>query len=71
MKKKIAIKGMSCGHCAGHVIGALKDVCGVKEVEVNVADGFAIVELAHEVDNEKLKAAVTEAGYSAEEVKEI
>ncbi|WP_432666065.1 heavy-metal-associated domain-containing protein [Wukongibacter baidiensis] len=71
MKKKIVIEGMSCGHCAGHVTGALKDVSGVEEVEIIVADGLAIVELAHEVDDENLIDAIEEVGYNAVEVEEI
>ncbi|MDK2800896.1 MAG: copper chaperone [Clostridiales bacterium] len=61
--KKIFIEGMSCGHCVGHVEEALKEICGVKSVAVNLEDKFATVELAHEVDNEKIKAAIDEAGY--------
>jgi copper chaperone len=63
MVKKIYIEGMSCGHCAAHVEQALKEVCGVKTVKVDLAAKLASVELAHEVDDEKLKAAVDEAGF--------
>jgi copper chaperone len=63
MVKKIYIEGMSCGHCAAHVEQALKEVCGVKTVKVDLAAKLASVELAHEVDDEKLKAAIDEAGY--------
>lgn len=65
MTKKISIEGMTCGHCGMHVERELKNVCGVKSVKVDVAGKSATVELAHEVDNEKLKAAVAEAGYEA------
>jgi copper chaperone len=63
MTKKIYIEGMSCGHCAAHVEQALKEVCGVKTVKVDLAAKLASVELAHEVDDEKLKAVIDEAGY--------
>lgn len=65
MTKKIYIEGMTCGHCKGHVETALKEVCGVKSVEVNLEGKFATVELAHEVDDEKIKAAIADAGYEA------
>ncbi len=46
-----------------HVEEELKNVCGVKSVKVDLAGKSAIIDLAHEVENEKLKAAVAEAGY--------
>jgi copper chaperone len=49
MVKKIYIEGMSCGHCAAHVEQALKEVCGVKTVKVDLAAKLASVELAHEL----------------------
>lgn len=63
MTKKILIEGMSCGHCVKHVTEALKEVCGVKSVDVDLAGKKAVVELAHEVDDEKIKAAIDDAGY--------
>ena len=63
MTKKISIEGMTCNHCAMHVEEELKNVCGVKSVKVDLAGKSAIIDLAHEVENEKLKAAVAEAGY--------
>ncbi len=68
MTKKISIEGMTCNHCVMHVEEALKEICGVKSVKVDLAGKSATVELAHEVDDNKLKAAVAEAGY---EVKSI
>lgn len=63
MKKKLLIEGMSCSHCVKHVEEALKEVSGVKSVKVDLEGKNALVELAHEVDDEKLKAAVADAGY--------
>jgi len=63
MTKKIFIEGMSCGHCVGHIEEALKEICGVKSVKVDLAGKVATVELAHPVEDEKFKAAVDEAGY--------
>ncbi|MFZ5968429.1 MAG: heavy-metal-associated domain-containing protein [Bacillota bacterium] len=70
MKKKITIEGMSCGHCVGHVTEALKEVCGVKNVEVDLGGKNAVVELAHAVEDSKLIAAIDEAGYNAVKVEE-
>ncbi|KUO52665.1 MAG: heavy metal transport/detoxification protein [Desulfitibacter sp. BRH_c19] len=63
MTKKIFIEGMTCGHCAMNVEEAIKGVCGVKSVKVDIAGKSAIVELTHEVDDEKLKLAIEDAGY--------
>ena len=71
MKKKITIEGMSCSHCIGHVTEALKEVCGVKEVWVNLDEKNAIVELAHDVEDNKLSDAVKETGYDAVKVESI
>lgn len=64
MQKTIKIEGMTCGHCAGRVKKELEGVCGVKSAQVSTSDKKAVVELAHEVDVEKLKVAVEEAGYT-------
>jgi len=63
MKKKIFIEGMSCQHCVRHVTEALEEISGVKSVKVDLAGKYAEVELAHEVDDEKFKTAIDEAGY--------
>ncbi|WHH59981.1 copper ion binding protein [Petroclostridium sp. X23] len=63
MTKTIYIEGMSCGHCVGHVEEALKEICGVKAVSVDLQKKFATVELAHEVEDEKFKSAIDDAGY--------
>lgn len=54
---------MSCGHCVGHIEEALKGVCGIKSVKVDFASKFITVELAHHVDDAKIKAEIDEAGY--------
>ncbi len=46
-----------------HVEEALKGICGVKSVKVDLEGKNAVVELAHPVEDEKFKAAVDEAGY--------
>lgn len=63
MTKKIYIEGMSCSHCVGHVEEALKEICGVKTVSVDLQQKLATVELAHEVEDEKFKSAIDDVGY--------
>lgn len=63
MTKKVFIEGMTCSHCASHVEEALKEVCGIKSAKVDLEGKVAVIELAHDVDGEKIKAAVKDAGY--------
>jgi len=63
MIKKITIKGMSCQHCVRHVREALEELAGVKTAKVNLENKTAEVELDQDVDDEKIKAAISDAGY--------
>lgn len=62
MVKKIAIEGMSCGHCVARVEKALKSVTGVTAVEVSLAGKSASV-TGEGLAEEALRAAVEDAGY--------
>lgn len=62
MKKIIEIKGMSCEHCQNRVEKALNAVEGV-EAKVELKKNRAVVNLNQDVNDEKLKAVVEEAGY--------
>lgn len=62
MRKVLEIKGMMCGHCAGHVSRALNAVPGVKAT-VDLASKTATVESAAPIDDSVLIAAVQNAGY--------
>lgn len=62
----MSVKGMSCGMCADKVHAALMQVPGVKGARVDLA--AQTVEIAYDAaktNTEKLKAAVTTAGFSA------
>lgn len=63
MKKKITIEGMSCMHCVGHVKDALNELSGVKEVDVNLSAGTAIIESTGNITDDQIKAAIDDAGY--------
>jgi len=68
MKKKLLIEGMSCAHCVKHVQEALQAVEGVQAVTVNLEAKTAVVELMTEVEEEKLRTAVEEAGYDVKRI---
>ena len=63
MKKTIKIEGMMCSHCTAHVEKALSALEGVSSVRADLAGKCAVVELAHDVADSVLKAAVAGAGY--------
>lgn len=59
----IKIEGMSCGHCSKRVEDALKNIEGVKEVNVSLDDKQAVVTAEDTAAEDALKEAVAEAGY--------
>ncbi|SEF38551.1 Copper chaperone CopZ [Caloramator fervidus] len=69
MKKKLYIEGMSCNHCKNHVKNALEEG-GVKVLEVNLEKKYALVE-GENLDYERLKSLVEEAGYDVVAVENI
>lgn len=63
MKKTVNIEGMSCGHCSGRVTNALNELEGVTNVQVDLAENRAVVEVSDAVTDAQLKEAVEDAGY--------
>lgn len=70
MKKKILVEGMSCGHCVNHVSEALKEI-GAREVEVSLERKLATAELADNVTDEAIKAAIEDAGYDVVGIEKV
>ncbi len=64
MKKIIKIDGMSCEHCENAVKTALEEIDGVKSAKADRKKGNAVVKLTDNVDDELLKEAVTQAGFT-------
>lgn len=69
MKKEIMITGMMCQHCQGSVRDALGKVQGVNQIEVNLEENKATVEINPTVTHEMLIEAVVNAGYEVTSVK--
>jgi copper ion binding protein len=65
MKTTFEVKGMTCEHCVAHVKEALEAVAGVTKAKVSLKKMNAIVEHDERASPVALKAAVTEAGYTA------
>lgn len=58
------VPGMSCGHCKAAVEEALSAVEGVEEVDVELDSKFVRVR-GQALADERLRAAIEEAGYEA------
>ena len=63
MEKILNIEGMVCMNCVKHVDKALREVAGIKEVTVSLADKEARVQLNKDVPDGVLKAVIEDAGY--------
>lgn len=55
------VKGMTCDHCVRSVTEEIGAVDGVTSVDVNLAEGQAVV--SGDADPEAVRAAVSEAGF--------
>lgn len=57
------VAGMSCDHCVAAVAAEVGELPGVSAVEVDLASGAVLVR-GSEIDDDAVKAAVEQAGYS-------
>ncbi|HLR09395.1 MAG TPA: copper chaperone CopZ [Bacillota bacterium] len=58
------VKGMTCNHCKSAVEGALKELDGIEQVEVNVETGKVDVTYdANQVTKETMRKAIEDQGY--------
>ena len=71
MKKVLTVEGMMCAHCQSHVQKALEGVTGVTAVNVDLEAKKATVEMAEDVADELLAAAVKDAGYEPVDCKAV
>ena len=70
MQKKIEIEGMSCNHCVNHVKEALLEI-GATAVEVSLENKVALAEVTKDMEDEKIKLAVEDAGYDVIKIETI
>jgi Cu+-exporting ATPase len=68
MKKTLIIEGMSCAHCKMRVEKALNAIKGVS-CRVDLEKKTANLTLSEAVDDEKLRQAVEDAGYTVVSVR--
>ena len=60
---KISVKGMMCEHCEMHVKKALEAIDGITSATPSHKDALVTIETSKSVDENLIKAAVTDAGY--------
>ncbi len=70
MKKVITVKGMHCEKCKERVEEALEELDCVS-AKVNVRKNIAVVQMTENVEDEKLKNIVKNAGYEVENIEII
>ncbi len=58
-----SVQGMTCDHCVRSVTQELEAVDGVEQVTVNLSDGTVTVTSSAPLDDIRVGAAVTAAGY--------
>jgi len=68
MKKEILISGMTCGHCVKRVENALLEIDGVNSVVVNLNEKRAMVEADDKIEDQLLKDAIDDVGYTVEAI---
>jgi len=62
-KISLIVQGMSCMHCAGNVQKAIESVAGTSNVSVDLDGRKVLFDIDETEDIEKVKAAITSAGY--------
>ncbi|GAA1168100.1 heavy-metal-associated domain-containing protein [Nesterenkonia sandarakina] len=60
-----AVEGMTCGHCVGTVIEAIKALEGVEDVRIDLqAGGVSTATVTGSTASAALRTAIEDAGYS-------
>ncbi|MCR5461564.1 MAG: heavy-metal-associated domain-containing protein [bacterium] len=70
MEKKVLISGMKCEGCCNRVKNALKDIKGVKKVDVSLEEKKATITYKKELSDELIKATITNLGFNVEGIDE-
>ena len=69
MIKKLLIEGMSCNHCINHLKTTLtEDIEGVKALEVNLDDKYAIVDMKDGIDLNQLKQVIEDLDFELKDI---
>jgi copper chaperone CopZ len=61
--RTFTVTGMTCGHCVASVTEEVREIPGVRSVDVVLETGVLTVSSAEPLDDDAVGAAVEEAGY--------
>lgn len=64
----LKVEGMKCPNCEKHASQAIKEAFSVKKVTASHTDKEVIVESKEELDDEKIKSVIKEAGYEVVDI---
>ena len=67
--KTISIEGMQCNHCKMSVEKALNSIEGITSVEVDLENKNAVIEYSKEIENDKIKSVIEDAGFEVIDIK--
>ena len=71
MLKKLLIDGMNCNHCVNHLNTALtEDIKGVKVIEINLENKYAVVDIENSIDSSELKKVIEELDFELKDIVE-
>ncbi len=66
---------MCCGHCATNVSKSVKEISGVREVDVDLREGLAFISIDEKADMNRvinnIREKITDLGYMVGEIKII
>ena len=57
------VTGMTCAHCVASITEEISEIAGVSDVRVDLPTGAVTVVSALPLDQNRVRAAVAEAGY--------
>lgn len=64
----LKINGMACGMCEAHMNDTLRRAFPVKKVTSSHKAGETVIVTAEDIDDDKLRRAVEETGYTLESI---
>ncbi len=68
-KTVLEVEGMMCGHCEAHVNETVRNAFSVKKVTSSHSKGQTEIISDAPLDEEKLRSAIDETGYTVKSVK--
>lgn len=71
LKIKMKVDGMMCGMCESHINDTIRRVFSVKKVTSSHTKGETIVITEEDIEEEKLKAAINDTGYTVVKIEKL